>query len=103
MDQLAIQTIEGFLSVPLIAPAAIHDLDAKEIAVVLTRLDAEVDEAKKEVEDPWDEDADEELMERLEEVTRLIRAAIDSCEACLDSEPDPCDRCRGFKRWLRHE
>jgi hypothetical protein len=98
MDALAIQTIQDFLSVPLIAPERIHDLDAKEIAAVLTRLDAEVDEAEEKAEDVWDEDKDEALMERLGEATALIVEALDTCEACGDE--NLCERCQGFKEWL---
>ena len=97
MDLIAIQTIQGFLSVPLIAPENIHDLDTKEIAAALAHLDMEAAKARSEAEDvSWDEDQDEVLMERLQEIGVLVRNAIETCE-CGD---EPCERCKGFSEWL---
>jgi hypothetical protein len=98
MDQLSIQTIENFLQVPLIAPERIHELDAKEIAAVMTRLEEEVSEAKEETEDAWEKPIDETNVERLEAITELLREAIDNCESCNDD--NPCARCASFKQWI---
>jgi hypothetical protein len=98
MDQLAIQTIEHFLDVPLIAPERIHEIDAKEIAAALGRLEEEVTEAREEVGDAWSKPIDETNVERLEEITELLREAIDNCETCNDD--NPCARCSSFKQWL---
>jgi len=101
MDQLAIQTIENFLSVPLIAPERIHELDAKELASALTRLDDAVSEAKDEAEEAWNKPLDEINLERLDEITILIREAIENCETCRAcGDERSCARCISFSRWL---
>src|SRR6267142_4502427 len=73
MDQLAIQTIENFLSVPLIAPERIHELDAKELASALGRLDDEATCASEEIpSDAWEKPLDEINEERLDQITTEI-------------------------------
>ena len=98
MDQLAIDVIEGFLGVPLIAPERIHDLDAKEIAAALDRIDDERLAALGDTEDAWEKPIDETNVERLEEIMILIREAIANCEACEDGHT--CQPCLSFKAWL---
>jgi hypothetical protein len=101
MDQLAIQRIEQFLDVPLVAPAGLHELDAKEIAAVLTSLDEDVAEAREEAEDAWAQDPDKAMEERLEEVTTLLRKAIKNCADLTCSDGRPCPTCAGFQQWLQ--
>jgi hypothetical protein len=102
MDQQRIDTIEAFLGVPLIHPEYLDPIDAKELAAALTRLDADATEAREEVEDAsWDEDKDGAILERLEDVTKLLRDAIDTCESCNDE--NPCQRCAAFSQWLQNE
>ena len=100
MDQLAIQTIEDFIDAPLIAPERIHDLDSKEIAAALDRLDNERIAALEEKEDAWShpEVQDELNRERLGEVTDLLQEAIANCESCNDE--NPCARCASFTQWI---
>jgi hypothetical protein len=100
MDQLAIQTIEGFLGVPLIAPERIHEIDAKEIAAALNRIDDARLAAVEEADDAWaqPEVQDETNRERLEEITELLGEAIANCESCHDD--NPCARCASFKQWI---
>ena len=88
MDQLSIQTIENFLGVPLIAPAAIHELDAKEIAAALDRIDDDRIAALGETEDAWEkpEVQDELNRERLGEITDLLEAMLAHCEICQAGE-----------------
>jgi len=102
MDQLAIQTIENFLQVPLIAPERIHELDAKEIASALGRLDDEATCASEEIpSDAWEKPLDEINEERLDQITRLVREAIDNCETCRACDDNPgCARCESFRAWL---
>ena len=98
MDQLAIDVIEGFLGVPLIAPERIHELDAKEIAAALGRLEEEAAEARDDAEDAWGKSIDETNVERLEEITKLIRDAIAHCAVCTDDQR--CAQCTAFTKWI---
>jgi hypothetical protein len=103
MDRLSIDVIEGHLGVPLIAPERIHELDAKEIAAALGRLDEERIAALEETEDAWEQPGivDETNRERLAEILELIEEAIDNCETCRECGDDrPCARCASFKQWL---
>ena len=100
MDQLAIQTIEDFLDVPLIAPAAINEIDSRAIAAALARLEGERIAALEEKEDAWShpEVQDELNRERLGEITDLLQEAIANCESCNDE--NPCARCASFTQWI---
>jgi hypothetical protein len=99
MDQLSIQTIEGFLGVPLVAPERIHEIDAKEIAAALGRLEEEAAEAREDLEDAWDqpEVQDETNRERLAEVTELIQDAIKLCATCQAGQV--CQGHEALKLW----
>ena len=100
MDQLAIDVIEGFLGVPLIAPERIHELDAKEIAAALNRIDDERIAALEETEDAWaqPEVQDEINRERLGEITELIQDAIKLCATCQAGQV--CASHEAFKLWV---
>jgi hypothetical protein len=100
MDQLAIQTIENFLQVPLIAPERIHEIDAKEIAAALDRIDDERIAALEETEDAWaqPEVQDELNRERLREITELIEDAIGHCETCQAGQV--CASHEALKLWV---
>jgi hypothetical protein len=96
MDQLSIQTIQGYLSVPLIAPERLDELDAKEIASVLTHLDDERIAASEDLGDAWDKPLDEINAERLEEIAKKVFKNM-SCA------PDDVPSAGSWRRgsWLR--
>ena len=100
MDQQSIDVIEGFLGVPLIAPERIHELDAKEIAAALDRIDDERLAALDETEDAWrqPEVQDEINRERLGEITELIEDAIKLCDICQAGQV--CQGHEAYKLWL---
>ena len=100
MDQLAIDVIEGFLGVPLIAPERIHELDAKEIASTLDRIDDARLAALDESEDAWrqPEVQDETNRERLEEITELVQDVIKLCQLCQTGQL--CASHEALKLWL---
>jgi hypothetical protein len=53
MDQQPIDVIEGYLGITLIRPAAIDEIDAKEIAAALAQLDEERITALEGLEGAW--------------------------------------------------
>jgi hypothetical protein len=69
MNTLAIQILEDVLDVPLVAPEAIHPIDAEELARVIQSLQAS--------EDLWDQ-----FTRRLLTVTRLVKGQIAACAQC---------------------
>ena len=100
MDQLAIDVIEGFLEVPLIDPAAINEIDSRELAAALARLEGEVAMAREYAEDIRDQPEvyDETTHERAQEITELIQDVIKLCETCQAGQV--CASHEAFKLWV---
>ena len=103
MDKQAIDVIEDYLGVPLVAPERIDPLDAKEIAAALGRLEEEAAAAREKLEDERDRPGiiDETNRERLDEVVSILEEAIANCETCQARRNNPgCARCQTFSMWL---
>jgi hypothetical protein len=40
------------------------------------------------------------LRHQLDQVTKLVREALEYCKTCRGAEPSSCARCMSFRAWL---